>query len=220
MRSKRRVWIQAAIDLYDLELAKQVAGMAVKAGVDWVEAGTPLVYGQGLRGVDEMVKVAAGRPVVVDYKAADGCYDSFRHAAEHGAKYAVVMAYADNGSIREAIQAAEDTGIQVVADLMYVKDGPKRARELELLGVDALFVHLGFDEASHNPLRRQYDGVAEVMDAVESIPVGVACDLKDAALEAIERGVSWVTFGLPILASPQNFDACKEYIDAVHNARG
>jgi len=102
---------------------------------------------------------------------------------------------------------------------MYIQDRPGRAGELEALGVDAIFIHCGFDEANYHPERKQYHGVGEVLDAVKTIPVGVACDLKEDALEAVKLGVHWVTFGLPILASPENLAACKEYVDAIHNAR-
>ncbi len=220
MKATGKIWIQAAIDLFDLEQAEAVAKMAVEAGVDWVEVGTPLVYGQGSKGIDAMMKIADGRPVIVDYKAADGCYGSFKEAAKHGAQYAVVLAVSDNGSILEALKAAEETGIKVVADLLFVPldKAPERAKELEEMGVDALFIHCGFDEANHTPGRKQYDGAEKIVEAV-NIPVGIAVDLKEDALEAVKAGVSWVTFGLPILSSPDNFEACKEYVDALHNAR-
>lgn len=220
MKSTEKIWIQAAIDLFDMEEAKAVAEMAVKAGVDWVEVGTPLVYGQGLKAIDELVKIADGRPVIVDYKAADGCYGSFTQAAKHGASYAVVLGVADDGSIKEAIKAARETGLKVMCDLLFVPldKAPQRAKEVEALGVDAIFIHCGFDEANHTPGRKQYDGAEAIVEAV-SIPVGIAVDLKEDALEAVKAGVSWVTFGLPILASPDNFEACRDYIETLHHAR-
>lgn len=220
MKSKEKIWIQAAIDLFDMEEAKAVAEMAVKAGVDWVEVGTPLVYGQGLKAIDELVKIADGRPVIVDYKAADGCYGSFTQAAKHGAAYAVVLGVADDGSIREAITAARETGLKVMCDLLFVPldKAPQRAKEVEALGVDAIFIHCGFDEEKHTPGRKQYDGAEAIVEAV-NIPVGIAVDLKEDALEAVKAGVSWVTFGLPILSSPDNFEACKDYVETLHHAR-
>ena len=44
----KRPWIQAAIDKFTLEEAIPCAQMAVDCGVDWVEVGTPLIYGEGI----------------------------------------------------------------------------------------------------------------------------------------------------------------------------
>ena len=78
-------WVQAAIDVADIPTAVEIATMAVEAGCDWVEAGTPLLYGEGYKAITAMKKVAGNRPVVADFKAQDGCYSYFVHAKESGA---------------------------------------------------------------------------------------------------------------------------------------
>ena len=40
--------VQVSIDLMTLEDALPVAEIAVEAGVDWLEVGTPLILGEGL----------------------------------------------------------------------------------------------------------------------------------------------------------------------------
>lgn len=40
----KKVWIQAAIDVEDIDLAKKIAFMALDAGAEWLEVGTPLLY--------------------------------------------------------------------------------------------------------------------------------------------------------------------------------
>ena len=39
-----RAWIQAAIDVEDYDTAKRIAWMALDAGAEWLEVGTPLLY--------------------------------------------------------------------------------------------------------------------------------------------------------------------------------
>ena len=53
----KRPWIQAAIDKFTLEEAIPCAQMAVDCGVDWVEVGTPLIYGEGLESIRELKKL-------------------------------------------------------------------------------------------------------------------------------------------------------------------
>ena len=43
--------IQISLDLTSIDEALEVARAAVKAGVDWLEAGTPLILAEGLHGI-------------------------------------------------------------------------------------------------------------------------------------------------------------------------
>ena len=43
--------IQISLDLTNIDEALEVARAAVRAGVDWLEAGTPLILAEGLHGV-------------------------------------------------------------------------------------------------------------------------------------------------------------------------
>ena len=43
--------VQVSLDLTDIKEAMEMAHTAVRAGVDWLEAGTPLILAEGLHGV-------------------------------------------------------------------------------------------------------------------------------------------------------------------------
>ncbi len=43
--------VQVSLDLTDIDEALRTAHIAVQAGVDWLEAGTPLLLAEGLHGV-------------------------------------------------------------------------------------------------------------------------------------------------------------------------
>ena len=73
----RKPWVQAAIDVPDLKSAVAIAKMAVEAGCDWIEAGTPLLYGEGYKASTALKEIAGERPVVADFKAEDGCYSYY-----------------------------------------------------------------------------------------------------------------------------------------------
>ena len=66
--------IQISLDLTDLDEALATAEMALRAGVDWLEAGTPLLLAHGLRAVEVMRERFPEVPVVADLKTMDGGY--------------------------------------------------------------------------------------------------------------------------------------------------
>ena len=50
--------VQISLDLIDLNEAIRTAEIAVRAGVDWLEVGTPLIIAEGMRGVRELRAVS------------------------------------------------------------------------------------------------------------------------------------------------------------------
>ena len=77
----KRPWIQAAIDKFTLEEAIPCAQMAVDCGVDWVEVGTPLIYGEGLESIRELKKIAGYKAsIMVDFKIRTNVFDIFLKA--------------------------------------------------------------------------------------------------------------------------------------------
>ena len=46
--------VQISLDLTNIHEALETAAMAIRAGVDWLEAGTPLILAEGLNCVREL----------------------------------------------------------------------------------------------------------------------------------------------------------------------
>ncbi len=46
--------VQISLDLTNIEEALETAALAMRAGVDWLEAGTPLILAEGLHGVRKL----------------------------------------------------------------------------------------------------------------------------------------------------------------------
>ena len=76
--------IQVSVDVPTTEEALQVAGMALRAGVDWLEVGTPLILYSGLPATAAMAKAYPGTPIFADVKIVDGAKKYVVSAAEHG----------------------------------------------------------------------------------------------------------------------------------------
>jgi 3-hexulose-6-phosphate synthase/6-phospho-3-hexuloisomerase len=43
--------VQISLDILTIDEAVSTAEMALRAGVDWLEAGTPLIFAEGMNGV-------------------------------------------------------------------------------------------------------------------------------------------------------------------------
>ena len=54
--------VQISLDLINIDEALVTAAMAMRAGVDWLEAGTPLILAEGLHGVKKLREAFPGVP--------------------------------------------------------------------------------------------------------------------------------------------------------------
>ena len=66
--------VQISLDFTGIREALDTARIAVEAGVDWLEAGTPLILAEGLHGVRSLRAAFPDRPIVADLKTMDGGY--------------------------------------------------------------------------------------------------------------------------------------------------
>ena len=64
--------VQISLDLIELTEAIETAEMALRAGVDWLEAGTPLILAEGMRAVRTLRELFSDTPIVADLKTMDG----------------------------------------------------------------------------------------------------------------------------------------------------
>ena len=92
--------VQISLDLTSIPEALETAHMAVRAGVDWLEAGTPLVLAEGLHSVRALRDEFPTHPIVADLKIMDGGYLEAELAARAGATHVVVMARAHPATLR------------------------------------------------------------------------------------------------------------------------
>ena len=60
--------VQLSLDLTSIDEALETAAVGVEAGVDWLEAGTPLLLAAGLRAVEKLRARFPDRPIVADLK--------------------------------------------------------------------------------------------------------------------------------------------------------
>lgn len=205
--------VQVALDLTDAEKALEIGREAVEGGVEWVEAGTPLIKSEGLDSVSRLEDEFPESTIVADMKTMDTGELEFSLAGEAGADVVSVLAVAADETIEGAVKSTEDYDLEVAADLIAVQDSAARAEELEELGVDFITVHAGIDqqEAGKDPLEE----LRAVVESVE-IPVAVAGGLNsDTASEAVEAGASVIIVGSSITGADDPREASREIVSSV-----
>ena len=199
--------IQISIDITTLEEALELARGAVNAGVDWLEAGTPLILAEGMRGVQMFRREFPNVPIVADLKTMDGAGLEAEVMFKAGANMVVVMGQAHDASIIEQVKMARRYGGKVMCDVMLCADKPRRAREAQALGVDYIIVHTGFDERNMIAGLSPLNDLPGVLAAVD-IPVQAVGGLSiDQAIQTLEMGASIVVFGAPLVISGTEFKA-------------
>src|SRR6476619_2158386 len=120
--------------------------MALRAGVDWLEAGTPLIIAEGMNGVRAVRERCPDTPIVADLKTMDGGYLEAEMMAKAGATHVVVMARAHEETIKRVVDAGRDYGVKVMGDNLGCEDMVSAVRRLEDLGCDYIIHHIGYDE--------------------------------------------------------------------------
>ena len=202
--------VQISLDLTDIDEALETAAMALRAGVDWLEAGTPFILAEGLHGVKKLREAFPATPIVADLKTMDGGYLEAEMMAGAGATHVVVMARAHEETIKCVVNAGKDFGIKVMGDNLACPDMVEGARWLEGLGCDYIVHHIGYDErrgiaASGRRMPSPLDQLKEVVDAVK-IPVQAVGGLSlEQAIRCPEYGAPLVVLGAPLTIDADAF---------------
>ncbi len=199
--------VQISLDLTDIEEAVDTARIALQAGVDWLEVGTPLVLAEGLHGVRRLRGEFPGTPLVVDLKTMDGGYLEAEMMAKAGATHVVVMARAHAETIKCVVQAGRDFGIKVMGDNMACEDMVDGARWLEDLGCDYVIHHIGYDE--RRGLVAQGQRCPSPLDQLADVVASVKVPVQAVGGLSIEQAIQCPAYGAPlvVLGAPLTIDA-------------
>ena len=206
-----KVAIQVSLDLTTIADALKMAAGAVRAGIDWLEAGTPLILSEGVRSVNALHKEFPKHPIVADLKTMDGGGLEAEMMFDAGATFVVVMSQAHWATVKEVVAMARKKGGKVMADVLNAPDKVQAARRMEELGVDYITAHLGFDERRHVAGLSALDHLEEIVKAV-NIPVQAVGGLSiDQAIESLRLGAKSVVIGAPLAISVERFASTDEF---------
>ena len=203
----RRPHVQVSLDLTSIAEALRVAEIAVAAGVDWLEAGTPLILAEGLHAVRALHERFPRVPIVADLKTMDGGYLEVELMARAGASWCVVMGVAHPATIAACVAAGRAYGVGIMGDVLAAPDKPATARLLQDLGAEVIIVHTGYDERRQVIGASPWDDLASVVAAVD-IPVQAVGGLTLADLPKLPAaGAPLVVVGAPLVIDNDSFRA-------------
>jgi len=212
--------VQISLDVTTIEEALETAEKAIRAGVDWLEVGTPLVIAEGMHGVRALRERYKGTPIIVDLKTMDGGWLEVELMAGAGATHVVVMGQAHRETIELVVQAGRDFGVEVMGDNLGMPDPVEGARAMANAGCDIIIHHVGFD---YRTVRRErgdaVDGplvkLREIVDAV-SVPVQAVGGLSlEEAVEVPRYGAPIVVIGAPLAIDAHAFQAAAGDVEGV-----
>ena len=202
--------VQISLDLTNIPEALETADLAMRAGVDWLEAGTPLIIAEGMHGVRALRERFPGTPIVADLKTMDGGYLEVEMMAKAGATHVVVMARAHEETVRCVVKAGRDFGVKVMGDNLGCEDMVAGAKLIEDLGCDFVIHHIGYDERRGIAARglrmpSPLDQLKEIVAAVK-VPVQAVGGLTlEQAVRTPEYGAPLVVLGAPLTIDADAF---------------
>ena len=212
--------VQISLDVTSIPEAVEMAEMAVRAGVDWIEAGTPLVIAEGMHGVRALRERFPDKPLVVDMKTMDGGGLEVEIMARAGATHVVVMGQAEPETVELVVRAGRELGVEVMGDNLGMPDPVAGARLLEEMGCDYVIHHIGYDyrtlrQERGQPFDTPLDRLREVVAAVD-IPVQAVGGLDiEQAVQAPAWGAPIVVIGAPLAVDAHAFRAASGDVEGI-----
>ncbi|MFO8014038.1 MAG: orotidine 5'-phosphate decarboxylase / HUMPS family protein [Phycisphaerae bacterium] len=212
--------LQLALDFLDLERALRIADLAVGSGVDWVEAGTPLIKSEGLDAVRALRERFPDRKIVADMKTADAGRVEMEAAAKAGADYAVVLGAASESTIREAIEVGRHFGLGIGVDVLGVADPEPLVARLGEWGAAFVAVHCPIDvQMAGGAAEAGTDLIARLAKATD-VPVAAAGGLtSETAPQAVAAGAAIVVVGGAIIKADDPARAAADIRRAIDTGR-
>jgi 3-hexulose-6-phosphate synthase/6-phospho-3-hexuloisomerase len=207
-KKTERKLLQVALDVLELDRAVEIGRECVAGGADWLEAGTPLIKSEGMRAIRTLREAFPDVGIVADMKIMDTGAIEVEMAAKSGASVVSILAAADNSTIEDALRSARKYGVELMVDIMNADDPVGRAKELEVLGVDYVCVHVGIDQQM-----KGMDTVSllEKVSAAVQTPLAVAGGIDaEVAADVVGLGADVVIVGGNIIRTAKVEESTRE----------
>lgn len=199
--------VQISLDLTSIPEALETAAMALRAGIDWLEAGTPLIIAEGMKGVRELRKAFPKTPIVADLKTMDGGWLEAELMAKAGATQVVVMGQAHRETVELVVRAGADFGIEVMGDNLGMADPVEGAKVLAGAGCHYIIHHIGYDY--RNVRRKRGESVPSPLDRLKDVVAAVQVPVQAVGGLTIQQAIETPRYGAPlvVLGAPLTIDS-------------
>lgn len=199
--------VQLSLDLTSLPEALDMAAIAMDAGVDWLEVGTPLLIAEGTNAVRALRAAHPRTPIVADLKIMDGGWLEVEMVANAGATHVVVMGQATPETLELVVQAGEEFDVKIMGDNLGMPDPVEGARVLASAGCDFVIHHIGYDYRT----LRQRRGLAHEtpLDRLKEVVAASSVPVQAVGGLSLEEAVRAPTYGAPlvVIGAPLAIDA-------------
>lgn len=205
--------LQVALDFLELHRALKVAEESTKAGDVWLEAGTPLIKSVGLDCVRALREKFPNNKIVADLKTMDAGRVELEASAKSGANVGMIMGAASESTIKECIEVAKNYGIELLVDMLEVKNMIELAQKCEEWGADYIGLHTPIDEQM-----RGKEPFKELMQLRKSvgIPIAVAGGLNsESVVDAVNSGADIIIVGGAITKSENATTSTQIILEAI-----
>jgi len=138
-------------------------------------------------------------------------------AAKSGADVVCILGVSDDDTIKEAVKAGRQYAAKIMVDLFGVDDKTKRAKEVELIGVDYICIHTSIDEQMRGKI--VFDDLKNVSNSV-NIPVAAAGGINsENVLPALKSGADIIIVGGSITKEKNVTNAARTIKKAIKEKR-
>ncbi|NYT04457.1 MAG: 3-hexulose-6-phosphate synthase [Candidatus Methanofastidiosa archaeon] len=202
-----KIILQLALDILNLDRAISMAKESVPGGIDWIEAGTPLIKSEGMEAIRELKRIFPDKKIIADMKTMDTGDFETEMASKAGADIISILGASDDSTIKEAIKAAKKYNSEVMIDLINVKNKVDRAAEVQRMGAKYVCIHVGIDQQmkGENPLQ----DIKDVKEAV-NITIATAGGLNSENIpDVVSAGADIVIVGGAITKASNLLEATK-----------
>jgi len=213
--------VQVALDLVRTRDAVKIARAAWSAGIDWLEAGTPLIKSEGMEVVRVLSQTFPRGTVVADMKTLDAGEIEVEMALKAGAQVVSISGLSHDRTIKDAVTAKRRHGGRLMVDLLMSSSPVRRARELEKLGADIVCVHTGVDAQKEHGSGPVVSPMIRRLTRVLRVPVAVAGGINPDSVEGLIRAdVKLLIVGGWITGSRDPARASREIMKSVSATLG
>ena len=153
MLDHRTRYLQIAFN-YDISLVRHILPRIPASPNILIEAGTPFIKREGLRGIYEMRRMWGGL-IVADMKISDGAINEVDMTRQAGADAVTIMGSAPIETVNLAIERCEQVNLISMVDLLGI-DEPLHVFRSMLHKPGAAVLHLGRDEENTTGKLIQY----------------------------------------------------------------
>ena len=192
-------YLQIAFN-YDLSLVTQILPTIGYSDRILIEAGTPFIKLEGMRGVRTIRRLWQGH-IVADLKAVDGAEQEVNMVRDAGATAATVLGDSPSEALDLFVNRCQEVGILSMIDMLGVEDPLDTLMRMKE-PPDVIVLHRGRDEENTRGKVIQYRHVNRVRSKFNvMISAAGGVDLKEAR-SAIFNGANIVVVNLVRPADP------------------